>query len=1538
MKKLITLTFLMLAFVSKALAWDPVIKETHWFGLYEYDDYNGGFLKKDINWIGNYIESIEITKEWTGQDPQQAPKTSFYSWLDHKLRFSVSNPNDWTLDMTNNSAYNRGIGLKNVSGINREFTVNNLKSGDQCYIKYYENGRNVATTQNVTATGNTVVFTIPDQAVIRCLFITMTEYQKAETEIRQLTQAELASYGHPDDYGYRYSFSGSGVLEDKRGAVPYITMKFGSDNDMTFVRALNDITYTYGSLTTVTPKLFTKNGNEGGIIVSSEQNENGEYVVHSVDNPSQEWDTQFWIGTEEYSLSTGQKYKIKFDYRADAQADVNTQTHLAPGSYKHWDALGEQLHFTTRWQTFEKEIEITNDMDGWQYVAFNLNVLRSATNYYFRNIELQIPERIPNTSGDDFGAASVIDSNNNFNPNDHQYHIKYIINPDPGNPWVWPSGERSEQDLRDLFIGKEWSVFTAPHAPNNPYTAGGSTVEYEGHTYEVVWRDVFEKIFPLFGNFFYFYPEVNGKLIVEYYVEGSNETPAFWWKSDADGNLMNVGDQWQTNCQHHSMNGNIGRTDGTNHYWMEADVTTGSVYYLCSLPTNNQHEHPIIRVKSYSFIPSFRVEPLYKVVNNTTDIANGVQHAAEIFGGPYPRLNVEGTFERNHETLDKVRCFGNIESADVEIKTEGNRQFLNFNNIQFKNGMNPGGSIVVHLSDDCGVANFVLTVGYDAVEAEWGTENGKDKRVKELENETKEVKHWDFYSNTNWDLGKYSDTSSKLYKEIHKVDGETADWNKTFVNLQDGKEPIFKSVYDMEADNVDMIHETEGLVIHAHSNLVGIYNENDAPTSAFQDRFIGLMPGAQLVVPRLKANDRVVIKMGTYGNADESITPETTTLTLNNAKDALGKAISSDYIIGGSAEDVDDPTKDKTLPHGEYHFIVAETSNSDDDDFSITVKDGQLLKIYSIVIYRNDYEGGELVEPEADRVILTENQVMGDSDTNNKRYILNTSEQSTNDNVWLHLNYRGLDEPVDYESHKRMTGTMTNNDIIASSDHDDETNDYWYTYMVVKPKTGIFNTRLGVKTTNTAYVTDYADCLIPVGYRETKEYPYTWDFTEFTVTDGVDENGDETDIEDDDLKIWDDFDMRVKADEYDGELFAPGGQLYAGTNMFEDTEGLGVIPNGNDGAVNIASENGGLKMGDSSNEPTQIVVPSVPEGYTVYVRVEPDNNGQVGNDGTRLTDTYTDDDEKVYEIPVTGNNPDTKKDVIIDLNDVTVKGIAVTNIFKEARMASAADSQKFYNTDCQAKDIDYSLTKYYTGHAMNAIYVKIDGITNVNTKRETADVTGVEVTKPVAANTGLIVYTDENEVLFPLFVPSVKHTDRETTEGNMLVGVLFDGTNGVKSSEGLYKYATVDDRYTKVRTSVDVYTGDVAPAEGSTYRYLFTNQYNQVGNDDEVLDANEPAFYRLKAAGGKLKSNRAYLVIDQSVLNGASVKSFTLKGIGGNADDGELDEPTAIELVQDANIGIDVNGTFYTPSGLKIQGLPKVSGIYIQNGKKIMVK
>ena len=77
-------------------------------------------------------------------------------------------------------------------------------------------------------------------------------------------------------------------------------------------------------------------------------------------------------------------------------------------------------------------------------------------------------------------------------------------------------------------------------------------------------------------------------------------------------------------------------------------------------------------------------------------------------------------------------------------------------------------------------------------------------------------------------------------------------------------------------------------------------------------------------------------------------------------------------------------------------------------------------------------------------------------------------------------------------------------------------------------------------------------------------------------------------------------------------------------------------------------------------------------------------------------------------------------------------------------------------------------------------------------------------------------------------------------------------------------------------------------------------------------------------------------MIGQNVLKGNSVKAVYLKSFFN--DDPDDDFSTVIELVDGNNAGIDMNGTFYTISGVKIQGMPTKSGIYIQNGKKIMVK
>ena len=112
-------------------------------------------------------------------------------------------------------------------------------------------------------------------------------------------------------------------------------------------------------------------------------------VVKSADNPSQAWDTQFWIKFNE-TLTTGSKLHVEFDYAASKAAKGTTQAHGNPGDYQHWACIGD-VNFTTEWQHFSKDIDVTADMatgnngKGLISIAFNLAEEKSATEYYFDN-------------------------------------------------------------------------------------------------------------------------------------------------------------------------------------------------------------------------------------------------------------------------------------------------------------------------------------------------------------------------------------------------------------------------------------------------------------------------------------------------------------------------------------------------------------------------------------------------------------------------------------------------------------------------------------------------------------------------------------------------------------------------------------------------------------------------------------------------------------------------------------------------------------------------------------------------------------------------------------------------------------------------------------------------------------------------------------------------------------------------------------------------------------------------------------------------
>lgn len=1053
-----------------------------------------------INWSGNYIESITVIKDWTGQVPLQQPKTSFYSWLDHQLRFSVNVIGNWGLGRNDNTTYkygnDHGLGLKNTSNGATNFLIHNLKNGDKFNIEYYRtNGdtnvpflvsgsvvglvtgdhkilekddNNVITQTNVvygtdtngpvyyemSADGN-VEINIPSGTVIRSVTIQHAQYKKATAEVTELTTNEVdaltnwANLGHIETKGYRYKVTGSGVLEDKRGAVPYITMRFGADNDMTFVRKVGD-----------------------GIFAASNIIDKSNNFVPGTPNPG----------------------------------DDNTST-----------------------------------------------------------AQLQLPYR------------SMTED-----------HLKY---------WL---------------AEKEWSVFTTKLTTND-----------EGHTVED-----FSTIYPLYGSYYYFFPEVRGILKMRFYCEGNEETPAFWYKQQEVNGVTTIRD-YSPEVKKEGLNTNY-RTSGGNYYDYTVQVEKGGVYYLCSLPTNINHEHPIIRLISYEFVPTFRIAPLYEVVDNG---ATYVDNVAQVYGGVFSDLadnettgevdiNKKITINADPNAL-KVKFLGNVESATpyfvVEDKgTENEKQYLCFKDIVYKNSTgvndNEGGAIVVNLECSAGKATFVLTVAYSA---ENKNDNGTPVST--------QVKKWDFYS-TPLAIGQYKNNNgglydpqnpsnylanSQLYREVHKADGLTADWSNTYMDIVNSREPIFKSVYDMEGDNADMLEETAGLVFLTHANQLGIYNENDAPSGSFQDRYVGLMKGGELTIPKLKDGDRIVIKMG------RSILDNGMTLTVGGAKDAVGRAINTDYKIGGSFND--GHWSEKENPHVEYHFI-----KDGNGDFTLEVKDATLLKLYTIEIYR--YED-RTETPVRDKGIYTENTLLGD----NREILYTDRDGGLKRKIDTYLHYYGAGETQAYLGASHKTGSFASIETISF----DQTENH-FTYTPAHNDFGTFRVRVGNKTTDDGktYVTDYADYQMAVGYRETKSYPYTWDFTDLKkyAKTTLDANGDEvigtvkdglgqtlSDNAKNDLKIWDDYGLRVRAEEcQNGCLFVSGSQLYSGTTMFDESKGIGIAHYNNDTKRNRVmtmtgdsnGENGGLSVVDnlatSEDSPKryEFIVPAVKEKQAVYVHAK----------------------------------------------------------------------------------------------------------------------------------------------------------------------------------------------------------------------------------------------------------------------------------------------------------------------------------------------
>lgn len=133
-------------------------------------------------------------------------------------------------------------------------------------------------------------------------------------------------------------------------------------------------------------------------------------VVESQDMVSAAWDTQFWLYFPDTPMKEGDSWEVSMEVRADKDASAGTQTHVGPGGYIHWAAIGT-VNFTTEWETYTASGTVDGSMNTGDAIAFNLNDFANANKYYFDNISFKLngQEVISNGNCDDpNGTANFV--------------------------------------------------------------------------------------------------------------------------------------------------------------------------------------------------------------------------------------------------------------------------------------------------------------------------------------------------------------------------------------------------------------------------------------------------------------------------------------------------------------------------------------------------------------------------------------------------------------------------------------------------------------------------------------------------------------------------------------------------------------------------------------------------------------------------------------------------------------------------------------------------------------------------------------------------------------------------------------------------------------------------------------------------------------------------------------------------------------------------------------------------------------------------
>ena len=817
-----------------------------------------------------------------------------------------------------------------------------------------------------------------------------------------------------------------------------------------------------------------------------------------------------------------------------------------------------------------------------------------------------------------------------------------------------------------------------------------------------------------------------------------------------------------------------------------------------------------------------------------------------------------------------------------------------------------------------------------------------------------------------------------------------------------GLDPMYLNKYNMEGDNADMMWDTEGLIINTGSNQSAINNEytdnggvidhTNTTNRPDPDRYVGILPGGEFRIPQLMKDDRVIIYMGSGdGSGAESVF-----MNIENARDAVYAEIDSEdeYHLGGSLWNAN--SVKTTQAHGDpyyrgcYHFFATGDPNDATKPADMIFKlmnKGTLVKLYSIEIYRGDRRMTNSITRKEDKVDSWVFATEGSTNRYNLHY-RGKGENIANTEIIARSGNNG-----------NFSMSTDGNDVTCTSGSGDfgmlrlrlKCMEYNHNYVADFADHNV--TVACQKTLNYPYTWDFTDIKTFSGSNVTAEntnYPESdkdyevkgWDLSIWDANGKL--NLRNPDYPNDENELY-------------GQNKGGGGnQLYANGKIIPETEGLMFYFDNNDNAytgsiqiaadglhlVNPAEEDGARGMDDQGNIiprrrgwwNNKVIVPSVPAGAAVYIRAARDEvnvpdreisftpytsnaDGQ-GNPGLiDVTETFfyktyqfngnmtqkvvigEDDNSKCYQASDGSGdyilailNTGETSNLTLTLNGWILKKMSVSRDFKKVNKLGWA-------TESRARVIDPELTSTLTGYPFKTYIV-----TGADHSSKTVTLAEVDVEKkvmPFVSEDG-----DENAYI-------IRNTKMDNTivnaQGKLEPGrvkILNDGfhlfvpdmhdyvanrEDGQTNQKGLQGMTNT---LLKSQLAPGTVSQEGDGPEGSiVYNYVLTTETASIGSDGENIPDSEQSlnyvgFFRVQKGGVTSSGNQGYLPVTVSSALPAKFSFVFVK-------DWEL--PTAIETPGTIEF-VEGNSSYYNMNGQRLNGKPSKSGIYIVNGKKVVLK